>query len=343
MGSSKKAIFFVSKPLELLGAIEARKQFEIDYSIIVYSCKPGLDKNTIEFLIEKSSNWNEVLFVKHKPYYGLFWVKLINNLKKEKYQFLFTRAFPISAYFVHNLNYEKHLLLDDGMATINIAKEFNTNKNLTKRFSLFKGLNKDGFKYIFISWLYKLMKINVDGAITSVNFFTFYNVPEKNMLKVYKNEMSWFKSLMKQSNFVKTTNTIFVIGSYVCNATIMSSDDYFNTLNKIKNYYKGKNLTYIPHPHENEEFLDALKDIGITIKKNKYNIELDFILAKQIPNHVVGTISTALITLKLIFGDETKVEYFEFDNKIINKAYKTPLKKIYSYQDRYLGKINMEN
>ncbi|XKW97237.1 hypothetical protein R8G64_01765 [Tenacibaculum maritimum] len=69
-------------------------------------------------------------------------VKINPKAQKENYEYLFTRAFPIASYFVNNLNYNKLYLLDDGNATINIAKEFRDKKSLTKRFSLFKGKNK---------------------------------------------------------------------------------------------------------------------------------------------------------------------------------------------------------
>lgn len=135
------ALFFISKPLELLGAIEAKTQFDIKNAVLVYSCKKNKDRATIEFLLKKEKIWNTVIFVKPKPYYGLFWVRLIKKLQKEKYTYLFTRAFSTSAYFIHNLEFEKHMLLDDGTATIKIHKEFLKNKNLNKRFSLFGGLN----------------------------------------------------------------------------------------------------------------------------------------------------------------------------------------------------------
>ena len=76
-----KSLFFVSKPLELLGAIEAKRQFNLKDCILVYSCKANKDKKTIEFLIKNHSDWTEVIFVKSKPYYGFFWVRLINKLK----------------------------------------------------------------------------------------------------------------------------------------------------------------------------------------------------------------------------------------------------------------------
>ena len=45
------ALFFISKPLELLGAIEAKTQFDIKNAVLVYSCKKNKDRATIEFLL----------------------------------------------------------------------------------------------------------------------------------------------------------------------------------------------------------------------------------------------------------------------------------------------------
>ena len=65
------------------------------------------DQKTVDFLIEKSGDWNTIIRANSKSSYGLSWIKLTKKLQKENYQHLFTRAFPIASYFVNNLNYKK--------------------------------------------------------------------------------------------------------------------------------------------------------------------------------------------------------------------------------------------
>ena len=337
-----KALFFVSKPLELLGAIEAKKQFNITEATLIYSCRPGLDRDAIEFLIKKSPDWVETTFIKHKPYYGKFWVALIKRLQQTKYDYLFTRAFAESAYFVHNLKYSEHILLDDGMATINISEEFKNEKNLTKRFSLFRGIDKKGFKYNLISKLYSLSGIITEKPVDKIGFFSFYDLPEIINQKVYKNKKEWLNNLKTEGNITPIDDTIYIVGTNVVGASILRSEDYFSTIKKIKtNLNTDKQLVYIPHPNESDSFLAKLEDVGISIQIKKYNIELDFLLNNLQPTHIVGTISTALITLKLIYSDALKVDYFTFESEALSEENKNTLQHIYKYQDKYLNKIEL--
>ena len=335
------AVFFVSKPLELLGSIEAKKQFGLSRAILVYSCKEGIDKRTIEYLIEKAPIWDEVIFIRKKPYYGYFWVKLIKRLQKEKFQYLFSRAFAESSYFIHNLNYNEHILLDDGSATINISENFKKDFNLTKRFSLFKGINKKGFKYDFITWLYSLYGIHVEKEVSKVSFFTFYDIhPTKNHM-VYKNNMQWLNS-MKSSKDVETIeDKVFIVGTNVLDEGILSESDYLETMFKIKAHYIDKDIFYIPHNNETDSVLKTLSDNGITIKHNTFNIELDFLIANQIPCYIAGSISTALMTLKLIYGNSINVDFFTFNRNKIFPDQLEAIDVIYEYQDKYINKIEM--
>ena len=337
-----KSLFFVSKPLELLGAIEAKKQFNLLHTVLVYSCKDNADKNTIEFLIKNHSDWSEVIFVKNKPYYGLFWVKLINKLKKENYQYLFTRGFSAAAYFVHNLSYKKHFLLDDGAATIIISREFMANRNLTKRFSLFRGLNKTGKKYALISFIYKILNVSVEKEVNSANFFTFYDIKESKNHTVVINKMKWLKELSKKTSSIKPEEIVYVIGTDIIQCKILNEDDYLNTIILIKNHYPTKKIYYIPHLNEQESFINLIKENGVYIQKNKFTIELDFILNNITPLHVAGTISTALISLKLIYGSQIKVDYFNFDSSKVSTKNNQNLSAIYDYQNKFINSIQID-
>ena len=337
-----KSLFFVSKPLELLGAIEAKKQFNLLHTVLVYSCKDNADKITIEFLIKNHSDWSEVIFVKNKPYYGLFWVKLINKLKKENYQYLFTRGFSAAAYFVHNLSYKKHFLLDDGAATINISREFMANRNLTKRFSLFRGLNKTGKKYALISFIYKILNVSVEKEVNSANFFTFYDIKESNKLEVVINKMKWLKELSKTTSPIQHKEIVYVIGTDIIQCKILNEDDYLNTIMLIKNHYPTKKIYYIPHLNEQESFINLIKEHGVYIQKNKFTIELDFILNNITPLYVAGTISTALISLKLIYGSQIKVDYFNFDSSKTSIKNNQILDEIYNYQNKFINPIQIK-
>lgn len=330
-----KSIFFIRTSLEMLGAIEARKQFGITNTLLIIKSDKRQD-STINFLIEKSGDWNNIIRTKKKTSYGVSWLKLIKKLKKEKYKYLFTRAFPIASYFVNNLTYEKLYILDDGAATIAIAKDYKNTGNLTKRFSLFKGKNKIGFKYDLVQKIYASNKIKIDENVTDVNFFTFYDLPNYEKDEYVQNNFTWLHSLKNDSK-KESNNKIYLIGTAVVDSKILLFEDYFTTLKRISEFYKDKEIVYVPHKREDNKELKILeKELSFKIRRNKFNIELDFLLNNEYPTHITGTISTALITLKDIYK-ESVIDFFNFDNTKIIENKKKEIIDVYKYQEKYIN------
>ena len=330
-----KSIFFIRTSLEMLGAIEARKQFGITNTLLIIKSDKRQD-STINFLIEKSGDWNNIIRTKKKTSYGVSWLKLIKKLKKEKYKYLFTRAFPIASYFVNNLTYEKLYILDDGAATIAIAKDYKNTGNLTKRFSLFKGKNKVGFKYDLVQKIYASNKIKIDENVTDVNFFTFYDLPNYEKDEYVQNNFTWLHSLKNDSK-KKGNNKVYLIGTAVVDSKILLFEDYFTTLKRISEFYKDKEIVYVPHKREDNKELKILeKELSFKIRRNKFNIELDFLLNNEYPTHITGTISTALITLKDIYK-ESVIDFFNFDDTKIIEDKKKVIIDVYKYQEKYIN------
>lgn len=336
-----KSVFFVVKPLELLGAIEARNQFHIDDTILIIKPEKQ-DISTIELLIEKSGNWNTIIWMKTKSSYGFKWINLIKKLQKERYKYVFTRGFALGGLFIHNLQYQNSFILDDGTATINISKEFEEQKNLTNRFSLFKGRNSSGLKYSLFEKLYRSKDIIIEKPVKEISFFTYYDLPEVENQKVEINQFNWLQSQLTSSKKV-SKDIVFVLGTNVVNGGIMKFEDYYITLQKINNFYNDKELIYIPHGRESESHLELIEsNLRWSIRKNKYNVELDFMINEEIPNTIVGTITTALITLKLIYKDEVKVDFFNFNPIAIFNDKKQSIKNVVNYQKSYIDFQELE-
>lgn len=324
----------------MLSAIEAREQFSITHSTLLIRAK-GKDKATILYLIERSGNWDNVRFVSTRSSYGLSWIFLIRSLKKSFYDCLFLRAFPLASYFINNLNHNIFYLLDDGNATINIANEFREAMSLTSRLSLF-GLKKDKFKYRLIEQVYKLFGIGVVNNIKKVNFFTFYELDPIANQNVVPNNFLWLNTLKSINKTKVLEDTVFVVGTNVVNALIISEEAYFNYLKRSKNHHrKFQKCTYIPHLRESEKFLKRIQlELGYEIRKTKYNLELDFLLQNEIPVHLTGSISTALLTMKLMYTSEINVTYMKFNQSTIQQSFSEDIERMYAFQSRYIRVIN---
>lgn len=335
----KKALFFISKPLEMLAAIEAREQFNVGSTYLVIKAKKN-DLETIQFLIQKSGNWSKVIYSKKKTSYGLSWVILLKKLKKIKFDLLFIRAFPIASYFIHNLKYKTFYLLDDGNATINISSEFKNKQNLKSRLSLF-GLKDDKFKYRLITKIYTFLGIKIKNDVSRISFFTFYQLDEVLNQMVVINQMNWLCKLKYDNHLNELNNSVFIVGTNVCNAQIINEFDYFDYLKGLISHYPDKKVFYIPHKREKGCFLQKIQNnLNLEIRTTKFNLELDFLLNNEIPMNLVGSISTALLTMKFMYKNTIDVRFSKFNEVKINSEYKEELNRIYDFQSKYISPIS---
>ncbi|XKX06026.1 hypothetical protein R8G61_01515 [Tenacibaculum maritimum] len=61
----------------------------------------------------------------------------------------------------------------------------------------------------------------------------------------------------------------------------------------------------------------------------------------EYPTHIVGTITTALITLKLIYQEDTRIEFYNFDDSRIIEDKRDDVNEIYKYQKKYINFIEL--
>lgn len=339
----KPSLVYVYRPLELIGAIEAREKFGIkNATLFIHYYKADID--THKFLLKQYPNWDEVIWLEFEGNeYGEKLVKFLKKFRKKEYQFLLTRAFKSASYFVHNLKYEKMFLLDDGSATINIYKDLVNEKRLTNRFHLFKGEenNRIRSKQKKIMLKYIFQGICISKPVDYVNFFTFYDIKSNENCTVVKNDFHWLNSFKKKNVNVKE-GAVYFIGTNFINAGILNYYDYLQTLIKVKEKYKTKNIYYLPHPNEDEGFSKLLESgLGYKIRKNKINVELSFMIENEVPEIVAGTASTALTTVSSLYGDILSVEYFNINMDKITRRNRKNLESIYQYQEKMLKKITL--
>lgn len=334
----KQSLVYITRPLELIGAIEAREHFGISNAVLVINFDK-VDVNTHKFLLEHYPVWDEIIWLElDGTYYGERWVQLLKKLRKNEYEYFLSRSFRTASYFVHNLKYEKMYLLDDGSATINIHKSLLKEKNLTNRFHLFKGEENDEVrsKQKKIMLRYWFRGVKVSGPVTNVNFFTFYEINSNDYCTVVKNSFTWLNRF-KTDKIKIRKNVVYFIGNNAINEGVIKYYDYLETLIKVKEKFKNKELYYLPHPNENEGFSKLIESgLGYKIKKNKINIELSFLMENQVPEIITGTVSTALTTLSFLYGDMISVEYFNFNMNKISQRWFTQIKAMYEYQKEKL-------
>ncbi|MEE9350244.1 MAG: hypothetical protein V3U80_09375 [Flavobacteriaceae bacterium] len=327
-----KSLFFVSSPLEMICAIEARKQFKTKDTILVLYLF-DVDKKIIEYIMSLDEKWPTI----YKPFrssinYGKKWVKLTNQLKKEKYHYFFSSGMTFSANLIYNINYKELYFLDDGTLTLTNVAYFNEHGNLTKKLSLFPGHNKFKFKHKVNEAIHYLFGHKLRGKWNSLSLFTFFDIPKSNNIHIARNELTWFHQLKEKKVLKPTDDLVFIIGTPLVEVKIISKAYYHKLLQKIVTHFSSKKIVYVPHRWEDKNNVSHLKSLfNFEVRFNKNIIEMDFLIESILPKHIAGTISTALFTLKKLYPKAT-IYNAAVDLDEVNPLNKEAVKAIKEHQ-----------
>jgi len=320
-------IFIISSPLQLVNAIEAKNFFQLNNSILVIIYSSNKLSNTqIDNILEKWNVWDKI--IKFKRYsVGLnFPIHLIKikKLLRQKYNYTFIGDYSpaIPRIFAQNVISNNNFLIDDGVATINIVKDYISN-GIYKNYVYSK--LTDPIRIL----LTKLLLLKTKFS-TPLHLFSCFNVPpHKNQLLV-KNEYHFLKTILNSSNIKTDDENVYFLGAKYVEQKIMNVNTYIDKLLKVKEFYKDKNFIYVAHRGE--------KDGKLTFLKNNYNInyvrfnnivEIEFILKNVYPMHIGGFASSALMSIKSIYK-KTSITSFKIpDNLILKQTYRNDFKNIY--------------
>lgn len=284
-------LFLLRSPLQIINAIEAIEYFNLKNNILVliYGASE-INKIQMEQLIE-SARWKNIIHIENKSKSKYFqYINLIKKLKKNRYKYVFLGELGIiHKITIPNVIKEKVFLLDDGTATLEYYKKnIKTNK-----------YNKYNFREI--RFLFLGLKIKIRDK---VNLFTYFDLKPVHGIEVIKNDLSYLKKTYIK-NTKKDGDTIYFIGQQVEHLNIMTLDTYKTILSQLMNKF-NKNIIYIPHRAEAEDFIASIASIDnplLMVQKINQPIELYFLENKIYPLHVISYFSTALTTLGMIYED----------------------------------------
>ncbi len=140
---SKKNLFIISSPLQLLNAMEAIYSFNTSDNILILIYNSSENKTDFhqKTNLLDTDQWEKIIYydlgkiAKKKRFFQQ--VRLIKELKKESYTYLFSGDFgTIQQAIMANVSAEKIYLLDDGTASIVI--DFLHNPKLVQKLLLLK-------------------------------------------------------------------------------------------------------------------------------------------------------------------------------------------------------------
>lgn len=288
----KKNLYIASTPLQLLNVLEAMHYFNTQNNILVIILN-GVQKNTdqIEQLLANVKVDELIKIYPAKISKFTQYVKLINQLKENEYDYLFSGDFGTTQrVIIATLKKEKVYLLDDGAATINLYNKFFKNNK-------FNQYNLKTLRYLLFGF-----KIQIKEQ---VNLFTIFDFEPLKRIDIVKNDLSNLRSNFNVSKNNINNKMVYFLGQPVT-CLFEKTDVYKSNIVKLSQLYSNKKIIYIPHRAEKEDTYNAilelqLKNIEICVLDK--GVELYFLEQNIYPQEVISHVSTALFTLKNIYPD----------------------------------------
>lgn len=316
-------LFIVSHPLQLLCAIEAKNKFNHDGSALVL-----LNRNKNIYIFDKllkNEYFNHIyrfnLDSQNVVCKLLMLLQLVFLIRFELKFLKIDNQFTGSLSLIHkilflNIKSNKTILIDDGSATLNINKSFENLKNYPKN--------------IFYRFLLKMagLKIDMDGKY--FDMFTLFYEEDYSACSfirtIYKNNFVFIKKKytdIKEKSY--NMNEVWIVGQPLSEHSILN--DVVSEILILKDvcyYYKTKNLKtiYIPHRFDSLKKLSMIqKVLDIQVQSLNNMIELYFLSAFHLPNHLCTFCSTAGITIHKL-NESISVEMYRIDERYFHSTEK---------------------
>lgn len=322
-----KSIFLIKTPLQLLNAIEAKHHYNLladDCVLIIMGDRKSQPQ--ILALANEVAEWGNLIVLDEVPLLlsysldktnsflssvwksrffkkSIFYVRRLNSISKAlgrvDYIFIGYARYVYMKHFVNTIPYNELLLLDDGNATIQLARErreglLPSEPGLKKRVKL-------AFKHV----LQGVKSYEKDA----LGFFTIYDVSAGEKDYVVKNTYSYIRS---QIDSLPMTESVYFLGSPLSETGIIDEWAYIDSLQKVKEYFSGKNIIYVIHRRESKSKLDQIcKKLGFKMVLFDYPIEYQLAMIGPRPSLLCSFFSSALDSCGLIFGDKLKIISFE--------------------------------
>lgn len=339
-------IFLLSTPSQLINVIEAKKYFSIsaDSSVAIinaYSTNLILMKELL-----KQEEWREIIFIEDNAERQK---EHEQNLKRGNYLHAIKRVFQQTAklnkliekysevknlfvgyylsleniHIVNTVRYEKLILLDDGIATLDVNRRRKNNISFFNAWNI-EFLGRVLFKKFILRYKLKHPK--------SAVFFTSYKIETGPNDSLVKNE---YNEIMRLVGSKETSDEVYFLGQPLSEEMpkIVTEEVYFKYIEFVVEKFKLQKMVYIPHRDEDRTKLERLsKTFNISILFNDIPFELFLLKQPKLPRYLVGLITSAIPNCKAIFGDALNILAIRINRShVINKALIPTVEETYAY------------
>ena len=341
-----RSVFLIKSPLQLLNAVEAKHYFKLrTENCVLIVMGDRKSQPQILKLASCMGEWGNLIVLNESPLFignplehkkttglkvwgagffkkSFFYVRRLNRVQEYlgAVEYVFV-GYPRYVYMRHFINITPHkevFLLDDGNATIQLAKERRDSK-LSEEMDVGwkKGLKRSAKR--------RLQGVK-DAEKEVLGFFTIYDIVAGKNDSVIKNNFDYVRSRL---SLFEGTEAVYFLGSPLSEVGILNQDEYLDYLRRVKEYYKTKKLVYIIHRRENEDKLKLIeRELGWDMVLYEYPIEYQLAMVGPRPSILASFFSSALDTCALIFKNDLKIVSFKIDVK--NSPREEEIESIYN-------------
>ncbi|MDQ1362597.1 MAG: hypothetical protein QG652_457 [Pseudomonadota bacterium] len=328
-------VFLVKSPLQLLNAIEAKHYFRLEdkdcYLLVMGDRKSYLQ---LMKLVAISRQWpnvtllNKVGLLAHDPWLqnvdlgeidkhgdallrsSVFSIRRLNRLASSipnvKKIFIGDNNNKFMRHFVNQTKHETTILLDDGTATLEIARQRMQGRSIIKPDKFLKKV-KLAAKRLFQG----LNDKPVDKAV----FFTAYNIDVKSPDQVVVNGFSYLK---KSSLTLECSDNVYFLGSPLSEVGLMTERSYMEQLGIVRSLYPVVHFVYVAHRRENKQKLDLIRQLpDVSVVLFEYPVEFQFSMIGPKPHKIASFITSALDNLDIILDESVEIVSY----KLIDGSY----------------------
>ncbi len=317
MSDDTIAVYFVASPFHYISAEAIAKQFESNAKQVLIFIKKGEYQNNID-----SNFWDDIFYMpwpRHDPIPGLF--GRMRRIKENLY-LVHSKLKNASKIHIHAHEYDNEAInyfinylpkkIQNAEIKFRILPDGVTNLSLHP-------LNP--YKYVW-QCLRKARRLFLkdmnykcfwgDRLGTQADFVDRIYIPN-GFSHQYDKEKVYFFSIMPSQTTKKENKEpkALVIGQYLCSIKQLSIKDEKIIKTKIYNWLKNNNIRNIDYKQHPRDTRRELWMEGYSILK--INEPLELYMSKNHYDYVLGINSTALLTARQIYPQDTRVISFGLD------------------------------
>ena len=351
-------LFVVESPTQALNAIEARERFPGGRNELVVLETGLFDRNVFERVIDRR-NWDRVEYL---PFALLgrdrdFGKRPARNLReraievglvfygtllRERINRLARRAGPVERLFLGQYRDDTHLwfrhlarrcphgelfLLDDGTDTVlvNDQREAEVTSDGPTRVPKPKGW-KSRLRRALTKW-------DARGA-ENLTFFTSLDIDVNARDRVVRNDYRNLRSLAATGG---DDTRVFFLGQTLVDDGYLPVEGFFRALGSVVDHYRGRPVTYVPHPRESARYVDEIaRRTPFEVRRFDVPFEGEDTIRGNRPGTIAGFFSSALENCARIFDGDVAVEAIHIDPGTLLKQ-RELVARLYAHLDRTEG------